>query len=395
MSSTLAPLNRRQWLKAAGASLAATALASRFPLQAQTSPTAVAPVPKLPPGPAPVIPGPVEPNIVRLSWNENPFGPPASAQRAMVESVSASCRYSFGQQGDLVALIAAKEGCRPEQIVLGNGSGEILDAAGFHFGLQRGEVVVADPSYFQLVGAAEKSGGKAVRVPLNARLEHDLPAMAAAITPRTSVVYVVNPNNPTGTVVNAAELKAFVRAAAARTTVFVDEAYLECADDFAGQTCAPLVAEGLNVVVARTFSKIYGMAGLRLGYGIMPVELAKSLQARMTGSVSSVTLAAAMAALRDENYVPETRAKLKAGRDALIAEATQLGKRCAVAQGNFVFMETGLPAAEFAAKMRAQGVSVGRAFPPLLNWARITIGLPEEMAVCHRALRTVLGGGAT
>ncbi len=383
MASLTSPLNRRQWLKAAGASIAATALTSRFSLQAQT------PAPK-PVGPAPVIPGPVEPGIVRLAWNENPFGPSAAAQAAMTSAVSRSCRYSFGQEAELLALIAAKEGCRPEQIVLGNGSGEILDVAGFHFGLEKGEVVVADPSYMQLVNAAEKSGGKAVRVPLNAKLEHDLPAMAAAVTARTSLVYVVNPNNPTGTVVNAAALKEFVRTVSKQTVVFVDEAYLDCADDYAGQTVAPLVAEGYNVVVARTFSKIYGMAGLRLGYAILPQKLAVSLRGHMTGSVSSLTLAAATASLNDRGYVPATRAKIKAGRDALIAEVTKLGKRHAEPQGNFVFFQTGMPAQEFAAKMRAEGVSVGRPFPPLTDWARVTIGLPEEMDVCHRALRKAL-----
>jgi histidinol-phosphate aminotransferase len=328
--------------------------------------------------------------MVRLAWNENPFGPAATAKSAMAEAVLGSCRYAFGQEKQLLEVIAAKERCRVEQIVLGSGSGEILDIAGLHFGLEKGEVVVADPAYMQLVSAAEKAGGKAVKVPLNARLEHDLSAMAAAVNSRTSVVYVVNPNNPTGTVVEAGALKDFVKSVSRRVPVFIDEAYLDCADDYAARTCAPLVAEGFNVVVARTFSKIYGMAGMRLGYAIMPEALAKSLRPRMTGSLSLPTYAGAFASLNDPDYVPMTRAKIKAGRDALIAELRSLGKRYAEPQGNFVFFETGMPAQEFQAKMRGEGVSVGRPFPPLLNWARVTIGLPEEMAACHRALRAVL-----
>lgn len=371
-------LNRRQWLKAAGATLAATALASRLPLQAQTPP----PVRRR---------AVVGSGLIQLCWNENPFGPADSAKEAMREAISRACRYPDAEEQTLLGLIAAREGCQPSQIVMGAGSGEILDVAGFHFGLDQGEIIAADPSYMQLVTAADRVGGKAVRVPLNARLEHDLPAMAAAVNAKTSLVYMVNPNNPTGTVCDAAELKQFVREVSARTTVFIDEAYLECTDDFARRTCAPLAVEGRNVVVARTFSKIYGMAGMRLGYGIMPEKLAVSLKARMTGSLSIVTFAAAIASLRDTAYVTDTRAKLKAGRDALVAEAKALGKEVAVPQGNFVFIKTGMPVKDFVAKMRAEGIEVGRPFPPLLEWARITVGLPEEMEACHRALRKVLG----
>lgn len=371
-------LNRRQWLKAAGATLAATALASRSPLPAQT-----------PAAPRRFV---VAPGLVRLNYNENPFGPAASAKAAMTHAANTQAfRYADAEERELLELIARREGCRPEQIVMGAGSGEILDVAGFHFGFDHGEVIAADPSYMQLVLAADRVGGRAVRVPLNARFEHDLPAMAAAVTERTKCIYIVNPNNPTGTVCDAAELKAFVREQAKRTTVFIDEAYLELSDDFAGRTCAPLAVEGHNVVVARTFSKIFGLAGMRLGYAVMPEKLAVSLKARMTGSLSIVTIAAAIASLKDAAYVEATRAKIQAGREALIAEVTALGRTHAVPHGNFVFFRTGMPVQDFIAKMRAEGVEVGRPFPPLLEWARISIGLPEEMEKCHRALRRVLG----
>ncbi len=166
-------LNRRQWLKAAGATLAATALAPHARLSAQTPAPAAAPRRPL-----------VAPGLIRLNYNENPFGPAASAQEAMRAAIPGSFRYADAEERDLVALIAARENCRPEQIVLGAGSGEILDAAGFLFGLEQGEIVAGHPSYLALLNAADRVGGKAIRVPLNARLEHDLPAMAAAVTPR-------------------------------------------------------------------------------------------------------------------------------------------------------------------------------------------------------------------
>ena len=374
-------LSRREWLKATGLTVATTALASHSRLLAAS--------PALPPRPPRrAVTGN---GLIQLCWNENPFGPAESAKEAMREAIGRACRYPDAEEQALLELIAAREGCKPSQIVMGAGSGEILDVAGFHFGLEKGEIIAADPSYMQLVNAADRVGGKAVRVPLNARLEHDLPAMAAAVSARTSLVYMVNPNNPTGTTCDAAELKQFVREQSTRTTVFIDEAYLECTDNFAERTCAPLAIDGHNVVVARTFSKIYGMAGMRLGYGIMPEKLAVSLKARMTGSLSIVTFAAAIASLRDKDYVAATRAKLKAGREALVAVAKSLGKECAVPMGNFVFIKTGMPIKEFIAKMRLEGVEVGRPFPPLTEWARITVGLPEEMEACHRGMRKVLG----
>ena len=371
-------LNRRQWLKAAGLTVAGTALAS--------SPARLfAQAPVMAPRRVPVASG-----LVRLNYNENPFGPAPSAKAAMRAAVDTSFRYADAEEQALLELIAAREGCRPSQIVMGAGSGEILDVAGFHFGLEKGEIVAANPSYMALLNAADRVGGKAVRVPLNARLEHDLPAMAAAVGPHTSLVYIVNPNNPTGTVCDAVELKRFVREQSERTTVFIDEAYLQLTDDFAGRTCAPLAIEGRNVVVARTFSKLYGLAGMRLGYAVMPEKLAVSLKARMTGSLSIVTIAAATASLNDAAFVTTARAQLKAGREALVAEVRKLGRDYAVPQGNFVFFKTGMPAMDFIARMRAEGVEVGRPFPPMLDWARISIGLPEEMEACHRAMRKVL-----
>lgn len=371
-------LNRRQWLKAAGATLAATAFAPPASLLAQAP--AAAPRRSV-----------IAPGLVRLNYNENPFGPAASAKAAMTHAANElAFRYADAEERALLELIAQREGCKPEQIVLGAGSGEILDVAGFHFGLEQGEIVAANPSYLALLNAAGRVGGKAVRVPLNARFEHDLPAMAAAVNARTSLIYLVNPNNPTGTVCDSEELKDFVRRQSERTTVFIDEAYLELTDDFAGRTCAPLVVEGRNVVVARTFSKIFGMAGMRLGYAVMPEKLAVALRARMTGSLSIVTIAGATASLRDTAYVEATRAKIKAGRDALVAVLQALGRAYAVPQGNFVFFHTGMPAVDFIGRMRAEGIEVGRPFPPLLDWARISIGLSEEMEQCHRALRKVL-----
>jgi len=144
------------------------------------------------------------------------------------------------------------------------------------------------------------------------------------------------------------------------------------------------------VTIARTFSKIYGLAGQRMGYGIMQPEMAKGMREFITGSVNLLGVVGAMASLDDANYVEQTRLKIKAGRDALIGVLKEFGRKYAEPQGNFVFFHTGIPIDEFSKRMRTENVIVARAFAPLLDWCRISIGTPEEMAVCHAALRKVL-----
>ena len=369
-------LNRRQWLKATGAALAGLTLAPRIALRAEPAPNAT---------PVPVPPGPVQ-----LCWNENPFGPSPRAIEAMQREVPRVHRYPFNLTPELVKRLAAKEGVSTDHIVAGVGSGEILETYGVYLGRQRGEVITASPGYMQMTDAMQRMGSRVVSVPLNDRLEYDLEAMAAKITPETKAVYICNPNNPSGTIVEPARLRAFAIAAAKKVPVFIDEAYLQCSDHFAANTMVGLVREGHNVTVARTFSKLYGLAGQRMGYGIMPPEMAKGLREFMTGSVNLLGVVGALASLEDPTYVEVTRRKIKAGRDALIAVLQEHGRKYAEPQGNFVFFHTGIPITEFSQRMRAENVIVARPFAPLTEWCRISIGSPEEMAVCHAALRKVL-----
>jgi histidinol-phosphate aminotransferase len=369
------PFNRRQWIKSAGAAVAGLTITSRLPASIPT----VASARITPPG------------LVQLSLNENAFGPSPRALAAMQEHLGEVGRYPFALAPALVRTLAEKEGVTPEHILLGAGSGELLEAVGMHLGREGGEVVSAVPGYFQLVGAMQRVGARSTAVPLNGRLEHDLDAMAAAVGPETRCVYVCNPNNPTGTLVPPAALRAFVIAMARRTYVFVDEAYLECAADFAAHTLVALVREGHNVTVARTFSKIHGLAGQRIGYTVMAPELAQAVRPLMTGSANLLGVVAAQASLADPAYIESLRVRIKAGRDALMALLDELGCRYAMPQGSFLFFQTGRPIAEFQAAMRAEGVLVARAFPPLLDWCRLTIGTEAEMLVAHAALRKVLG----
>ncbi|HKB91909.1 MAG TPA: histidinol-phosphate transaminase [Opitutaceae bacterium] len=368
-------LDRRQWLKTAGAALAGVALTSQVSkLRAQHE----------------VDKSAARAEPIKINGNENPFGPSPAAIAAIMQTVDISCRYPFKEAQALTKLISEKEGVPQDYIVLGVGSGEILDTTGIHYGLAKGEIVTAQPGYLQLINVAERFGGKAVWVPLDKELKHDLSAMASKVSDKTTLVYVCNPNNPSGTIVNAAELREFIKSVSPKAPVFVDEAYLDCADDYAGNTMVDMVRKGHNVVVARTFSKIHGMAGLRIGYGIMQPKIAKEIKAYSTGSVNMLGVVAASASLQDKAFIDECRKKIKAGRDALVAVAKELNKPYAVPQGNFVFIKTGMNIKDFSEKMKAENVLVGRPFPPMLDWCRISIGLPEEMAVCHQAMRKVL-----
>lgn len=371
---TTLSFNRREWLTSTGLGLAGLALFSRTPLRAQHE----------------VDRSASRREPIKLSSNENPFGPAPSATMAVMQAVEKACRYPANETRELTKLIAAKEGVPEDYIVLGVGSGEVLDSTGMHFGMAKGEIICAEPGYLQLVRSAEAFGGKGVWVPLNSKLEHDLSAMASKVGPATSLMYVCNPNNPTGTLLNANELREFCISVSKKVPVFVDEAYLDCADDYQGNTMVDLVRKGHNVVIARTFSKIHGMAGLRVGYGIMSPKFAKVVKGYATGSLNMLGVCAAIASIQDEDFIKDSRAKIKAGRDGLVKVVTELGKEYAPSQTNFLFFKTGMPLPEFSEKMKAENVLIARPFPPLLDWARISIGLPEEMDACHRALKKVL-----
>lgn len=367
------PTNRRLWLKSTGAMIAAltTSTRSSFGAEAIIAPPSG--------GPA------------RLSSNENPFGPSASAIAAMQSHLTSVHRYPFDLTDELIAAISNKENVSGKHIVLGVGSSEILQAVGRWAGEMKGEVVTASPSYLQPTDVAQRAGSKIVSVPVNDRWEYDLEAMAGKVTASTKLVYICNPNNPTGTFIPVGMLKPFIEEISKRTTVMIDEAYLECSDDFRANTMVGLVRDGHDVIVTRTFSKIHGLAGQRIGYGLMQPATAEKIRSFTTGTMAMnlLGLVAAKASLLDHDYVESTRLKIKSGRDQLIHVLTGLNRRYAIPQGNFIFFHTGQPIAEFQKKMRTEGIQVARPFPPMLDWCRITIGLPQEMERVHLALRKI------
>lgn len=330
---------------------------------------------------------------LRLSLNENPFGPSPLARQAILDQFGSLPRYVTDEGRALQAQIATVEGVAADQIILG----EVLDMLGLHLALRGpagGEFLYSEPGYTALVDAVVPGGGVAVGIPLNDKHENDLPAFAARIGVNTRALYLVNPHNPSGTVSETVAFKTFLREAARRATVIVDEAYLEFEQDFAERSAISLVRDGADVVVFRTFAKAYGLAGLAIGYAVAPLNLAVELQKKGLGEphgLNRLALAAAAASLRDAGYVAAVREKVVAERALWHRFLDELGLRRSDSRGNFVFFDIGGPHDAFAAALAAEGVDIARAFPPLSSWARISIGLPEENAWARAAVQKAVG----
>jgi histidinol-phosphate aminotransferase len=326
---------------------------------------------------------------IRLAGNENPWGPGPAARAALAASVGESCRYGMAAYAELAEAIAKREGVDKDRVIIGSGSGELLHMLAVSW-CDRGQLVCAWPTFGQLMAYAEKFGCEIRRVPVDAQLGHDLPALAAAVTPNTSLLYLCNPNNPTGTVVAAEPLRAFAREMQRQALVVVDEAYLELADPLATGSLVDLVRENLNVCVLRTFSKIHGLAGLRVGYGIAPQGVIQRLRRYSMTTPSTLSLRAATASLGDTAWLAQTRATLLADRQRLCDALQELGIACAKPQGNFVFANVRMPSDDFRRKLAAERIEVGRTFEPLKDWSRITVGTTAETTALIDALRRVL-----
>lgn len=332
--------------------------------------------------------------LLNLSLNENPFGPAPSIIPAIEAQLGNLSRYTGAEFADLVAKIAVKEGVPPGKIVLG----EILEPLGTYLSLQGGpggEFVYSNPGYTALVDAAVAVGGIGVPVPLDGNLQNDLAAVRQRVGPRTRAVFLVNPHNPTGTVTDAGEFKRFAAAVAQSALVIVDEAYLDFADDYAGRTLAGLVRADLNVIVFRTFAKAYGLAGLDIGYGLVPRRIAQALDSRGLNNphlFNRLAVVAACASLKETKHLENVVAKVSRERNLWLEFLNDSKVRLANSQGNFVFFETGMPHAQFAASLQSRGIDIGRAFPPYDRWARISIGLPQENQRARAAVHSVLTG---
>ncbi len=349
--------------------LTASAIMLMRPMCSTSAPVGASPAAAAPAGGAE--------SVTLLCWNENPYGPSPAARTAIAQSIADGCRYPDDENPRLIKLLAEKEGLGADHIVTGTGSGELLRAIGMLAARQQGEIVAAEPTYSELTEYAQHAGATLKLVPVDKQLRHDLSAMHAAVSAKTRVVYICNPNNPTGTMVDSAAIAAFVAALPDHVTTVVDEAYIEFVEG--ATSSASLVTGPKRVVVLRTFSKLHGMAGIRYGYGIARPEVIEEISATCMSTPNIFAVRGAIASLGDKEFLTGCRRRIVASRGRLTAELTRLQFPYAEAHGNFVFFDTGAPLKQFTEFMAHRNIAVGRRFPPFENWCRVTIGTDPQM----------------
>ena len=327
-------------------------------------------------------------SVVRLSSNENPYGPSARALKAMSDAFGLACRYPDDHAELLVEALAKMNGVNRDQILLGDGSGEILKisaetftgptASGTTGTAGRGKLIVADPTFEAILAHAKIDGAEIVKVPLTASFSHDLPKMAAAAT--EGLIYICNPNNPTASITPKNELRDFIAKAPRQTMILVDEAYHHYADGPDYESVIPLIKDNPNLIVARTFSKIYGMAGLRCGYCIAQREMIERMRPHQSwDSVNLMALVAATASLDDPDQVANGRRLNGEAKAFVIGELDKMGYKQIPSQANFIMFNVKRPVVPLIQALKQRNVQVGRLFPALPNHMRLTIGKKAEM----------------
>jgi len=372
-------MDRRSWLKKGGALSAlslvsANALASEISAyeKAKFNPRAF----KTP---------------IALNFNENPFGPSESVRKAMTANFDAGCRYPDKMLDELTQMIADKEGVPTNHIVIGGGSTEGLKITGITYASNGGEIIAARPTFLAMMNYARQWGATVNWVDLDESLTHDVDEMEKRISSKTKLVFLCNPNNPTSTLLERNKLKDFVSSAAQKTIVFSDEAYYDFIEEDNYPSMVEMVKKGENVIVSRTFSKVYGLAGLRIGYLIAKPEIARKIRTNIVASSNVLAIQAAQEALRDDEFYKFSIAKTKEAKSLMYKTMDDLGLTYLQSHTNFIFFKTEKNISAFNKAMLDQGVKVGRPFPPYTDWCRISTGTIEEVKFFNEKLIQVLG----
>lgn len=360
-------VSRRQFLTTAAAGAAAAAV---LPLSFPAALAALEP-PRVPQAGGPIL----------LNSNENAYGPFASARKAAQDSLALAMRYPDKQRDALIEQIAALHKVEPEQVALGAGSTEILRVAAEAFPGQGRKAVTAAPTFEALGGYAKRRGNEVVSIPLRADYGHDLEAMAARCDAATGLVYICNPNNPTASLTPRTEIEDFLGKLPKNTLVLIDEAYHHFAVGAPGyESFLDRPVNDERVIVARTFSKIYGMAGLRLGYAVAAPKIAEQLRAlESEDNANVIVLAAGAASLADTASMRAAVERNAADRSTFLSQAK--GRKLAPipSYANFFMMDAGRPAHTVIEHFKSRGIRIGRPFPPMDTFVRISLGLPPEM----------------
>ena len=387
-------LSRRLMMKGAlGASAAGLAACA-------TNTTAAAPVAEVAPPPAAVVPEcPVEaagafpqmashegyeflgpqPGVALLSRNENPFGPSQKALKMIEYAATKGAYYAGAALQDLAKLIAERHGITSDMVAITTGSGEALSAIALIYG-PKGPIV-APRLFWDTTALYAKNLGMATiqRVPLTQDMDIDLASIEAAVTEETGLVQLCNPNNPTGIVMGPEAIKPVVKRMSKKATVLVDEAYIELAADPEATTCIDLVKEGHDVIVSRTFSKIYGMAGIRVGYVIAAPETAQKIQATSMSWMAGTGVAAGVGAYNDFEFLEYSKSKIVEGREMVTAKLDELGMTYLPSSTNFVYFKSGRPANEIQKALAEKKVMIRGQYMDYEPWSRVSMGKLEDV----------------
>ena len=330
-------------------------------------------------------------DVIQLNSNENPYGPFPSARQAMTRSQTVAARYPDALETRMVEAIAKYHGVQPENVLLGCGSGEILRIADMTFLTGGKNVVVAEPTFEAVLGYARVTAANPVKVPLTPDFRHDLPAMAAACNANTGLVYLCNPNNPTATIVHRDEMDSFFSRVPRSTTILVDDAYHHFVDDPQYATAFDWFPRQPNLIIVRTFSKIYGMAGMRLGYAVASKENIQAMRPYATwNNANASVLEAGIASLADSAEVARQRKLFINTRGWLCRELDKDRRRYMPSQANFVMIDVGADVRPVIDAFRKRKILVGRKFPALANWLRVSICTQKETEAFLAALREIV-----
>ncbi|HZY78025.1 MAG TPA: histidinol-phosphate transaminase [Cyclobacteriaceae bacterium] len=328
---------------------------------------------------------------VRLNSNENPYGPSKKAREAIMQIMNETNRYQFETQEVLRKKIAEREGVDPSYIMFGAGSGEILCIMGAVYGLDGGSVLSSYPTFPLLMNYAQGVNARWDKVDLNDKLEHNYDAMLSAIKDDTKVAFICNPNNPTGTYVDAAKVRAFAEEASKKTLVYCDEAYLEFMGPLEKTSMVDLVRKGSNVIVARTFSKIYGLAGLRIGYIVAHPDIIRKLTKFGDSiSASQTAIAAAQASLGDEDFMQLVRTRNAEARKVLTDYLDSRKYMHGKSEINVVFFPAPKDGKTILAKCEEKGYLIRIWDYQSKEWCRVSIGTTEEMKGFVKAFDEVI-----
>lgn len=367
------PHGRRDWLRSAFAITSGLTLTGSFADRLMAAPVSEAEYQVF----GKVIPG----APVKLNANENPYGPSEKARRALQAAIGEGNRYPFQETTRLRELIAAKEGVSPDHIHFGAGSGELLSQTGKAFGSAGGSVVSPFPTFPILMNHAETFNCRWEKVNLNDKLEVDYEAMAAAVRPDTRLVFVCNPNNPTGTLADPEMVHSFCESMSDRTMVFADEAYLEFLEPSMQRSAVDLVKKGKNIIVSKTFSKIYGLAGLRLGYLVARPDIIARIS-KYAGDIplGNTAIAAAGASLGDEAFMQQCRVRNAAARKILTDHLDARGIFYGKSFTNFVFFKAPADGKTILSKLQEQGYLIRIWEYRQQEWCRVSVGTAEQMS---------------